>query len=104
MAFESFQLTNVPIVAASNMLLDKIDIVLIPNTYQALGFLTVIDTDPKGKHKGYKHYWGLLPATPTDQDAINIALYGEKWDKHGLYVAYTHHYNKPEIKDNHYER
>lgn len=94
MAFDSFNLTEGPVKASTNMLLDKVEIVFIPLTNQALGFLTVIDTDISGKHKGKKQYWGLLPANPQNQDIIDIALYGGKWEKHGLESAFTHHYNK----------
>ncbi|MGZ8164106.1 MAG: hypothetical protein ACXW04_01200 [Methylobacter sp.] len=94
MSFNSFNLTAGPIKAATNMLMDKVEIVFIPHTSQALGFVNVIDTDINGKHKGKKQYWGLLPADPTDQDVIYIALYGGKWEKHNHVVAFTHHFNK----------
>jgi hypothetical protein len=54
----------------------------------------VIDIDLKGKNKGKKNYWGLLPADPTDQDVIDIALYGGKWEKHNHDVAFTHFFNQ----------
>jgi hypothetical protein len=94
MAFDSFKLTSGPIKAASHMLLDKVEIVFIPVTKQALGFVTVIDISRTGKHIGKKHYWGFLPENPTDQDVINIAQYGGKFENHGLESAFTHHFNK----------
>lgn len=94
MLFNAKYLTNGPVKASTNMLLDKIEIVFIPNTELTLGFVTVIDTDLTGKHKGFKHYWGLLPPDPNDEDVIEIALYGKKWQSHGLQTAFTHHYDK----------
>ena len=94
MPFISFKVTDGPIKASSNMQLDKVEIVFIPNTHQALGFLTVIEINPNGKHLGKKKYWGLLPETTTTQDIINIALYGHKWDEHALETSFTHHFSK----------
>ena len=86
-------LTNGPIKASSNMLLDKVDIVLSHRTNKALGFVTVLDINPNGKRLGKKYYWGILSANPTDLEIIDIALHGGKWKNHGLEVSFTHHYN-----------
>ena len=92
MAFNSCNLTNGAIMASSNMMLDKVEFVMVPNTSQALGFVTVLDTGLNGKVKGKKRYWGLLPETPNDQDIIDIALYGGKWENHSMKIAFSHHY------------
>jgi len=94
MAFRSFNVSQGPIKAAKNMQMDKIEIVFVPNTHRALGFLTINDIGMSGKQIGKKKYWGLLPEEPTDQDIINIALYGHKYDNHGMNVSFCHVFNQ----------
>jgi len=49
MTFQLNYISDGPLKVAQNIILDKLEIVLIPNSNQALGYLTVIDTDSNGK-------------------------------------------------------
>jgi len=80
MTFHTNFISDGPLKAAQNIILDKLEIVPIPNSNQAIGYLTIIDTDSNGKHRGYRHHWGLLKEDARDNDVIDIALFGGKWN------------------------